>query len=209
MYGRSITDADALTLSEAMHQRSLSYITNNRGSAAICVPFATVVPEGYTAYIVREITSSSVMLFPVAEGGEVLPHGAAVILQGSEAKASFTLTPAPPELIERAVSVEGNLLVGTFASKELKEGQGYYLSSSGTTFLRVSTLRTQEPFSCWLPCDSKRNTLSIDVTTPIRPIQNTNQKSFTQSYNVSGHPFTGNYQGIVIRNGKKEVQRLH
>ena len=119
VYGRSVSDADALKLSNAMHERSLSYTTNSKGTATICVPFATVVPEGYTAYIVREITSSSVLLFPVAEGGEVLPHGAAVILQGPEAKATFTLTPAAPDLAEHVVAIKDNLLVGTYASKEL------------------------------------------------------------------------------------------
>lgn len=204
IYGRSVSDADAITLSDAMHQRSLSFATNAKGFAAVCVPFATVVPEGYTAYIARDISGSSVMLFPVAEGGEVLPHGAAVVLQGPEAKASFTLTPAAPELAARAVSVEDNLLAGTYASKELQVGQAYYLQNGG--FNRASTARTLEPFSCWLPYESKRNILSIDTATPIRPIQNVSLKSFDKSYNLSGQQVGTDYKGVIIRNGSKMLK---
>jgi len=206
VYGRSITDADAAVLSEMMHQRSHTYTTNAKGMAAVCVPFATVVPEGYTAYIVREVASSSVMLFPVAEGGEVLPHGAAVILQGPEAKASFTLTPAAQELIGSAVSFEGNLLAGTYASKELKTGQGYYLPTAGSVFYRVSSNRTIDPFTCWLPCDRKNSTLPMDTTTPIRPIKYVTQKLFDQTYTISGQKAGKSSHGIIIRNGRKEIK---
>lgn len=206
IYGRSVSDADALTLSNAMHQRVLSYTTNNKGYAAVCTPFATVVPENYTAYIVREIGTSSVMLFPVADGGEVLPAGAAVILLGPEAKAAFTLTPAPAELAGNAVSVEGNLLVGTYPSKELTIGQGLYLHNAGTSFYRVSSARTLEPFTCWLPCDSKRSTFTIDTATPIRPIQSVTQKPFAKSYSLSGQQVDKGFRGVVIRNGRKEVR---
>lgn len=206
IYGRSISDADALTLSEAMHQRTHTYTTNSKGSAAVCVPFATVVPEGYTAYIAREITSSAVMLFPVAEGGEVLPHGAAVILQGPEAKASFTLTPASPDLIERAVTIKDNCLAGTFASKELQAGQGYYLSTTGANFYRISSARVLEPFSCWLPSSNKSNTLSIDTATPILPIKNVTSSPFSQSFTTSGLPVGKGYHGIVIKNGRKVLK---
>lgn len=204
VYGRSITDADALTLSEAMHQRALSFTTNAKGFVAVCVPFAAVVPDGYTAYIAREISASSVLLFPVAKGGEVLPHGAAVVLQGPEAKASFTLTPAAPELIGHAVTVEGNLLAGTYASKELTVGEAYYLQSSG--FNRASTARTLEPFSCWLPCESKRNVLTIDTATPILPIQDVSLKPFSKSYSLSGQEVGRNYKGLVISNGRKMLK---
>lgn len=204
VYGRSISDADALTLSDAMHQRALSFTTNAKGFAAVCVPFATVVPDGYTAYIAREISTSSVLLFPIAEGGEVLPYGAAVILQGPEARASFTLTPAAPELFGHVVNVEGNLLAGTYASKELTVGQAYYLQSSG--FNRASTARILEPFSCWLPYESKRNILTIDTATPIRPIQDVSLKPFAENYNLSGQKVGRNYKGVVIRNGRKMLK---
>lgn len=204
VYGRSISDSDAVTLSDAMHQRALSFTTNAKGFAAVCVPFATVVPDGYTAYIAREISTSSVMLFPIAEGGEVLPHGAAVILQGPEANASFTLTPAVPELIGHAVTVEGNLLAGTYASKELTVGQAYYLQSSG--FNRASTARTLKPFSCWLPYESKRNVLTIDTATPILPIQDVSLKPLAKSYSLTGQQVGSNYKGVVIRNGRKMLK---
>ena len=206
IYGRSISDNDALKLSDVMHQRSLTYTTNSKGFAAVCVPYATVVPEGYTAYIVREISTYSVMLFPVAEGGEVLPHGAAVILQGPESKASFTLTPASPEQIQHAAEIKDNLLAGTFASKELKVGEAFFLHTGGTSFYRVSSTRTLEPFSCWLPCDSKRNTLSIDAATPIRAIQSNTPMTFEHSYNLSGQKVGRDTHGIVIQNGRKLIK---
>ena len=146
------------------------------------------------------------MLFPVAEGGEVLPHGAAVILQGPEAKASFTLTPATQELIGRVVSVEDNLLAGTYASKELKTGQGYYLPTAGSVFYRVSSNRTIDPFTCWLPCDRKNTTLPMDTTTPIRPIKYVTQKLFDQTYTISGQKAGKSSHGIIIRNGRKEIK---
>jgi hypothetical protein len=203
IYGRSVSDADAHTLYNAMKQRVISYTTNSKGFVAICVPFATIIPEGFTAYIVREVSSSSVLLFPVAEGGDVLPQGAAVILHGPEAKAPLTLTPAAPTLAEHTVSLEGNMLVGTYPSKELKIGQGYYLQGAGTSFYRVSSARTQEAFSCWLPYEGKRSTLIVDTTTPIRPIQNTVLAPFTKSYNLSGQRVNKTQKGIYIVNGKK------
>ncbi|MBR4644871.1 MAG: hypothetical protein IKO73_06930 [Bacteroidaceae bacterium] len=206
IYGRSVTEADARILYNAMSQRAISYTTNSKGFAAVCVPFATVVPEGYTAYIVNEITSNSVLLYPVAEGGDVLPHGAAVVLQGPEPKVPFTLTPAAPELAERAVSLEGNLLVGTYASKELKAGESYYLQGAGTSFYRVSTNRTLEAFSCWLPYVNKRNTLTIDTTTPLRPIKSTILEPFAKNYGLSGQQVGNSYKGVVIKNGRKEIK---
>lgn len=206
IFGRSVSDADALTLYNAMLQRSISYTTNSKGFAAVCVPFAVVVPDGYTAYIVSEITSSSVMLYPVAEGGDVLPQGAAVILQGPEAKETFTLTPAASGLSEKAVSLEGNLLAGTYPSKEIKAGQGYYLQGAGTSFYRVSSVRTLEAFSCWLPYESKRSTLTIDATTPIRSIQSTALTPFAKSYGLSGRQVGFGYKGVVIKNGRKEMK---
>lgn len=205
IYGRSITDADALKLSEAMHQRTLSYTTNSKGYVAVCAPFATVVPDGYTAYIVCEITGTSVVLHPVAEGGDVLPHGAAVILQGPESRASFTLTPAATGLAERAVSLEGNLLAGTYASKILKVGEAFYLAGAGSSFYRVTSNRTLEAFSCWLPCNIKRN-LTIETTTPILPIQRTTLQPFNKSYNLSGQRVGESHHGVVITNGRKKLR---
>lgn len=205
IYGRSISDADALKLSEAMRQRTLSFITNSKGYATVCVPFATVVPDGYTAYIASEITGTTVVLLPVATGGDVLPYGAAVILQGPEAKATFTLTPAAGSLTEHAVSVEGNLLAGTYASKVLKPGEAFYLSTSGTTFFRVTSNRTLEAFSCWLPCSLTRN-LGIETTTAIRPIQDVNSQSDANRYNLSGQRVGDVYRGVVITNEKKKLQ---
>ena len=146
------------------------------------------------------------MLFPVAEGGEVLPHGAAVILQGPEAKSSFILTPAAQELIGHTVSIDGNLLAGTYASKEIKTGQGYYLPASGSSFYRASSTRTIDPFTCWLPCDRKNTILPIDTTTPIRPIQNVTSMPFSQSYTISGQKADRSFHGIVIKNGRKEIK---
>lgn len=206
IYGRSISDDDALKLSEAMHQRSLTYTTNSKGFAAVCTPFATVVPEGYTAYIVSEVTASSVMLFPVAEGGDVLPYGAAVILHGPEAKVSFTLTPAAAGLAEHAVSLDGNLLAGTYASRPLEVGEGYYLHSAGSSFYRVTSARTLEAFSCWLPTNQKRSTLTIDTTTPLLPIQSTTVKPLSGSYNLSGQPVGPNHHGVRIDNGRKVIK---
>ena len=205
VYGRSVSDKDALVLSQAMHHPSLSFTTNAYGYATVCVPFATVVPEGYTAYIVRDISASSVLLFPVAEGGEVLPHGAAVVLQGPAAKAGFTLTPAAPELVSRAVSVTDNLLVGSYASKEMNAVQGYCIQNY--SFYRASTARTLAPFSCWLPIDSKRNAFSIDTATPIRPIiQNFSLNPFAESYSISGQHVGKGYKGIIIRNNRKSLK---
>ena len=206
VYGHSVTDADAEALSAAMHQRSIQYTTNNKGFAAVCVPFATVVPDGFTAYIAVEEGTTTVLLRPIAEGGDVLPYGMPVVLLGPEAKSPFSLTPAPRHLLPNAVSDEGNLLVGTFASKKLSVGQGYYLQAAGTSFYRVASARTQEAFSCWLPSTGKRSTLAIDTSTPLRPISSSFMKPFAQPYNLSGQAVGKGYRGIVIQNGRKVVK---
>ena len=136
----------------------------------------------------------------------MLPHGAAVILHGPEAKATFTLTPASTSLSERAVSLEGNLLAGTYASKLLKPGEAFYLPTSGTNFYRVTTNRTQEAFSCWLPCNLKRN-LTIETTTPIRLIQGVTLQPYVDKYNLSGQRVGEGYHGVVISNGKKNFAK--
>lgn len=202
IYGRSVTDADARKLSEAMRQRSVTYTTNNRGYAPVCVPFATVVPEGYTAYIVCEIASTMAVLHPIAEGGEVLPQGAAVILQGPEPKVSFTLTPAAAGQAASAVSLQGNLLAGTYASRVLTAGEGLYLQGAGTSFYRVTSTHTMEAFSCWLPCELKRN-LTIETTTPVLPVQSSVPRPFSEMYDLSGHKVREDYKGIVIKKGHK------
>lgn len=205
IYGRAVSDADAQKLSDVMHQRTLTYITNSKGYAAVCAPFATVVPEGYTAYIVCEISSPYVILQPIAAGGDVLPQGAAVVLQSLEPKTSFTLTPAAAGLAEHAVSLEGNLLAGSYASKVLSAGEGLYLPSAGTSFYRVTTTHNIEPFSCWLPCDLKRN-LTIETTTPILPIKSSDPQPTDKSYNLSGQQVGKGYHGVRINNGRKVIR---
>lgn len=202
VYGRSVSDADARKLSEVMHQRSVSYTTNSKGYASVCVPFPTVIPEGYTAYIVCEIASPLVILHPIAEGGEVLPQGAAVILQGPDAKAGFTLKPAEAELAAKAVSLQGNLLAGTYASRVLKAGEGLYLQSAGNSFYRVTSTHTLEAFSCWLPSDLKRN-LTIETTTPVLPVQSSVPRPFSEMYNLSGQKVREDYKGVFIQKGHK------
>ncbi len=205
IFGCSVSDADAAKLSEAMLTRSISYTTNGKGFAAVCAPFVTVIPDGYTAYVVREITATSVLLFPVAEGGEVLPRGAAVILHGPEARVPFTLT-AAPELADRAVSLDDNLLVGNYTSQDLAIGQAYYLQGAGNNFFRVSKAYTLDAFSCWLPYDGKRNTLTVDTTTPILPIQDVSLKPFSKNFNLSGQQVGDCYKGVIIRNGCKMIK---
>lgn len=206
IYGKAVTDADARTLSDVMHQRTLSFTTNSKGYAAVCVPFATVVPEGFTAYIACEVSTAYMVLQPIAEGGDVLPYGAAVILQGPEGKIPFTLTAASSDLLERAVSVDGNLLVGTYTTKKLNIGEGYYMQNNGSSFYRVSYAHTQEPFSCWLPSDLKRSILTTETTTPIHSIQQTTPQQANMFYNLSGQQVSKDYHGIVIRNGRKKLR---
>ena len=206
IYGRSMTAANALLLSEACHQRAIAFTTNNQGLAPVCVPFSFVVPEGFTAYIVSEMTTNSVILSPIAEGGTVLPHGAAVILQGPEAKASFTLTPATAQQAANAITIKDNLLAGTFASKRIALSQGYYLRETGTSFYRISSLYTQSPFSCWLPSNSKRNYLSIETTTSLQPVLNTIFKPLSDCFNLSGQRIGKGYKGVVIQKGCKGIK---
>ena len=59
-----------------------------------------------------------------------------------------------------------------------------------------------EAFSCWLPCELKRN-LTIETTTPVLPVQSNVPRPFSEMYNLSGHKVREDYKGIVIQKGYK------
>lgn len=108
----------AVMIEEATYPNNVTFkatdINNGAGStyalATFSAPFATVIPEGVTAYnAIQDTGNSDIIIMSAISEGSALPAGAGFILSGT-ADATVTMVPATNEGL---VSTAGTLLVGS------------------------------------------------------------------------------------------------
>jgi len=178
IYGRALKKSEVQALRDIIHTQERSFTIGSNGYAAVCLPYTWKVPEGCTAYIITELTSTSAMLKAIAEAGECVPYGTAVLVCGP-AKATITLraedmqtysnSPLNGENSVQEVSpsrrdLEGavNLLVGTYPGRTLNAGEGYSMKTTGANIYRASSSVSLPAFSCYLPSAEKRTYFKLE-----------------------------------------------
>jgi len=213
IYGRALNQSQVSELAGILDTQEKSFTIGNNGYVGVCLPYVWRVPEDCTAFIASGMTSTSVLLKPIAQAGEFVPYGAAVILKGV-AKSSVTLTAENLSQFDHS-SIEQlpNLLVGTYPGKKLALGEGYYLKTTGTNLYRATSNVALSPFSCYLPSAEKRTFFKIEEeeSTGIRSIDNgqlTIDNEDDAIYDLTGRKLSKGKlpRGIYIKDGKKKLK---
>ncbi|MBR4312284.1 MAG: hypothetical protein IKT86_02965, partial [Bacteroidaceae bacterium] len=200
-YGVEELDAYPLTLS-------------SDGTAALCLPFNIVIPEGICAYdaTVADInTEAATCTFtPIATSGETLKGGTPTILKGDEGQYSLPIT-----MSESGVqsSLEQSILKGNYVSCTLLQDDNtrkYSLSRQGgvPTFNAINNSTTIAANQCWMECNIPEvSTLALcfSTSTDILIPSATSQGSDKQTYNIAGQRLSRPQKGINIIEGKKVV----
>lgn len=152
---------------------------------------------------------TAVTLIPTAEGQAIGLKG-----EGFIVKATPNTTVFIEKTGENGGSIEGNQLVGTVHSEyDLTQGEAYLLSatSDGTPFFGLCNEGTLAPFKAFLPVPAPgvKAILAIEEggTTGISTIKNAELNIQDAIYNLAGQKVGADYKGIVIRNGKKMLNK--
>lgn len=188
----------------------------------VCLPFALTAEELANvgkAYTLSAVSSSKATFTPV-EAIEaykpylLIPSADGKLLEKIAATKDITAVPA-----EAKISVSGGYsFVGTLQAKESVKTEGkevYGFSAKDGKFVRASNKASIDAFRAYisvptaaLPTAASR---SIDIdfggTTGINGIQNAQSSSAQATYDVAGKRVSKSYKGVVVRNGKKMIQK--
>lgn len=210
-------DIAASTGSNVSYDRTF---TNGQPST-ICLPFALTADElakvgkAYTLSAVRDskATFTPVTAIEAYKPYLLIPSDGGKLLENIVAPKDIT---APTEA---KTSVSGSYsFVGTLQAKESVKQKGmeiYGFSAKDGKFVHASDKASIDAFRAYiavpstaLPTAASR---SIDIdfggTTGINEIQNAQSSSAAATYDVAGKRVGKNYKGVVIRNGKKMIQK--
>ena len=183
---------------------------------------ATTVPAGVTVYVVQSVDDYKAILTQVAQEGETIPGGEGYLISTAAAQdaLSFANSTSTP------VTVEGNMLHGS-SVKTTFEGEGtYYVLSSKTTagvtnygfyyqYGTGGTSVTNNAHKAFLLVPSSSSAKGLSLTfdsgstaiSDLTPSTSTLSSDFNDTYNIQGIRVNADYKGIVIKNGKKYIQK--
>ncbi len=188
----------------------------------ICLPFALTADELAKvgkAYTLSAVSGSTATFNPVQEIEAykpylLIPSDGGKLLEKIDATKEITAVPA-----DAMTSVSGSYsFVGTLqAKKSVKTSntEVYGFSADGGKFVRVGENASIDAFRAYISVPSAALSTaasrSIDIdfggTTGINEIQNAHSSSAAATYDVAGKRVDKNYKGVVIRNGKKMIQK--
>lgn len=188
----------------------------------VCLPFALTAEELANvgkAYTLSAVSSSKATFTPV-EAIEaykpylLIPSANGKLLDNIAEPKNITDVPA-----EANTSVSGSYsFVGTLQAKESVKTEGkevYGFSAKDGKFVRASDKASIDAFRAYISVPSTALSTaasrSIDLdfggTTGINEIQNAQSSSAQATYDVAGKRVSKSYKGVVVRNGKKMIQK--
>lgn len=230
---QEITSIDFIGEYQAVNTESRFDIAASKGSkvsydrtftkdqpCTICLPFALTEEELANvgkAYTLSAVNGSTATFTPVAEIEAYKPYLLIPSTSGKlleEIAAAKDIT-APTEA---KTSVSGSYsFVGTLQAKESVKQKGmeiYGFSAKDGKFVHASDKASIDAFRAYISVPTTASTAasrSIDIdfggTTGINEIQNAHSSSAAATYDVAGKRVGKNYKGVVIRNGKKMIQK--
>ena len=232
---QTITSIDFIGEYQAVNKESPFAIAASKGSnvsydrnfiqdqpSTICLPFALTADELANvgkAYTLSAVNGSKATFNPVQKIEAykpylLIPSASGKLLE--EITAAKDIANAPDEA---KTSVSGSYsFVGTLqAKKSVKtpNTEVYGFSADGGKFVRVGENASIDAFRAYIAVPtmalSTAASRSIDIdfggTTGINEIQNAHSSSAAATYDVAGKRVGKNYKGVVIRNGKKMIQK--
>lgn len=190
--------------------------------STVCLPFALTADELANvgkAYTLSAVSSSKATFTPVTaieayKPYLLIPSASGKLLE--EIAATKDIANAPTEA---KTSVSGsNSFVGTLQAKKSVKQEGkeiYGFSASQGKFVHAGSNASINAFRAYIAVPSTAHSTaasrSIDIdfggTTGINEIQNAHSSSAAATYDVAGKRVDKNYKGVVIRNGKKMIQK--
>ena len=182
--------------------------------ATFSAPFATVLPEGVTAYSVKQDAENNTMLNVDALTGQALPANTGFILAGTEG-ANVTMVPATDEAL---VNATGTLLQHSAgAAKALNQAGGFDFilgaKEGHVALYRVNDAANVLPMNrAYLHLNENPFSLGTlhmifggNTTTAIQGVQN-GQQPQAPIYDLSGRRVQQLQKGgIYIQGGKKFI----
>lgn len=213
-------DIAASTGSKVSYDRNFT----NGQACTICLPFALTADElakvgkAYTLSAVNGSTATATFT-PVQEIKAytpylLIPSADGKLLEEIAETKDITAVPA-----DAKTSVSGSYsFVGTLQAKESVKQEGmeiYGFSAKDGKFVHASDKASIDAFRAYIAVPtsalSTAASRSIDIdfggTTGINEIQNAHSSSAAATYDVAGKRVGKNYKGVVIRNGKKMIQK--
>ena len=190
--------------------------------STICLPFALTADEldkVGKAYTLSAVSGSTATFTPVQEIKAytpylLIPSASGKLLENIDATKNITAVPA-----DAKTSVPGSYsFVGTLQAKESVKQEGmeiYGFSAQDGKFVHAGDKASIDAFRAYISVPttalSTAASRSIDIdfggTTGINEIQNAQSSSAAATYDVAGKRVGKNYKGVVIRNGKKMIQK--
>jgi hypothetical protein len=181
------------------------------GTAAICLPFNVVIPEGVYAYdmTVNDIQSNesggySCTMRPIAGPGETLKSGTPAIVNGSAGIHRFAITMSDYGAV---ASFPESLLKGSYVESRLSQsGDARKYLFAQNTFKAFDGSRNVAANQCWMECNvaqANEFTISFSDPTGIDAVLTTAQGEGGDIYNVAGERLDRAQKGINIVGNKK------
>ncbi len=178
--------------------------------ATFSAPFATVIPEGVTAYYVSTADNSKATMKAI-EAGKAIPANEGVILT-SESGTAVTMVPATDETL---ATIENNKLGNSAgAAKTIAEGDNAYIlagGANGTAFYKGTVGTTLKANKVYLTLDTAGGeAISMNFggnVTGINQIVNAEQNN-APVYDLTGRRVVRTVKGgLYIKGGNKFIAR--
>ena len=182
------------------------------GTAAICLPFNVVVPEGVYAYDATaaniaynaETNGYTCTLQAIAAPGETLKSGTPAIINGNEGTHRFTITMSDNGA---ATSLSESILKGNYVASNLTQSSDikkFVLDNNA--FKAFDGSKEIAANQCWVECNQPQATeLTICFSDPtgIESITSTPQGKNGDIHDIAGKRLNTPQKGINIVDSKK------
>lgn len=232
---QNITSIDFIGEYQAVNTESPFAIAASKGSnvsydrnftmnqpCTVCLPFALTANELANvgkAYTLSAVNGSKATFTPVTAIEAYTPY---LLIPSANGKLLENIAEAKDIAdvpAEAKTSVSGSYsFVGTLQAKKSVKTKGmevYGFSANEGKFVRASDKASIDAFRAYISVPSTALSTaasrSIDLdfggTTGINEIQNAHSSSAAATYDVAGKRVDKNYKGVVIRNGKKMIQK--
>lgn len=191
--------------------------------STVCLPFALTAEELAKvgkAYTLSAVSGSKATFTPVQSIEAYKPY---LLIPSASGKLLEEILLAAKDIAdvpaEAKTSVSGSYsFVGTLQAKKSVKTKGmevYGFSAKDGKFVHASDKASIDAFRAYIAVPtaalSTAASRSIDIdfggTTGINEIQNAQSSSAAATYDVAGKRVDKNYKGVVIRNGKKMIQK--
>ena len=173
---------------------------HNKAMATFSAPFATVVPEGVTAYYATE--GDGYVTLNAISTSEAIPANAGVVLVG-EAAGNVTMVPATAETV---ATLEENILVGSAGvAKEIAAGCYVLAAKDGVAGFYETTGGTLAKNKAYIEAAAGQGAVAVRLpgTTGVEEITE-NRVQSTVIYDLTGRRVEAiTAPGIYVVNGKK------